>query len=125
MLKRILIIEDDPVTLKKYVDILSKQFMVETAADGLEGFNKVLKGGYDLILLDAVLPTIDGFTILDKVKKSLPQHPNGPILFMTNLIGEEVVEQCLSKGAAGYLMKIDITKEKLIEQVRQMVGSKN
>lgn len=79
-MKKILIIEDDSSIAaieRDYLEI--EHFQVEIAADGTKGLEKALNGGFDLILLDLMLPGIDGFTVCRKLREAL----DIPILMIT------------------------------------------
>lgn len=63
--KRILLVEDDALLQKLYSDLLTgEQFFVETASDGLTAYEKMKQGGWDLVLLDILLPELDGIEIV-------------------------------------------------------------
>jgi CheY-like chemotaxis protein len=118
--KRILIVEDDPLTLKVYSTVLtSSGFIVDTAEEGMMGLEKIKEGGFDLILLDAMLPKMDGLTILAKIREVPPVKPNGPIVLTTNLAGEELQKQALTQGAIACLRKTDLSPEQLLDEVKR------
>ena len=76
--KKILIVEDDQFLREFYVELLQGEgYMIDSAADGEEGFNKIHNGGYDLVLLDIMLPKKDGVQILEANKATPPIHSNG------------------------------------------------
>jgi len=83
---KILLIEDEAGIRQVYADVLKKEgYTVETAEDGEAGLEKIKTGGYSLILLDIMLPKMDGLAILTELKKKAPQEANGPIVLLTNL----------------------------------------
>src|SRR3990167_4806875 len=84
---RVLIVEDEEYLRDIYYEILSEEgFYVETAQEGNEGLLKVRQGGWDLILMDVILPNIDGIEIIRRVKTNEPpEKPNKKIIFLTNL----------------------------------------
>ena len=68
--KKILVVEDEEYIRDLYVQILQKEgYLVDSASDGEEAFMKMSKKEYDLILLDIILPKIDGLQVLEKLKK--------------------------------------------------------
>lgn len=122
MAKRILIVDDDLYIRELYVEVLTDAgFAVEAAIDGREGLNKLLIGGYDLILLDVMMPQLDGLQVLSTVAESTPQNKNGPIVLLTNLSHDPIIQEGLSKGAASYLIKADITPEELVKKIQTML----
>jgi DNA-binding response OmpR family regulator len=87
MSKKILIIEDEEALLDIYVTLLKEEgFEVDGARDGQEGLDKMLTGGYDLVLLDIIMPRLNGRDVLTKYKESAPKLPNKKIVPLTNLV---------------------------------------
>src|SRR3989344_7908007 len=104
--KKILIVEDDQFLREFYEELLvGEGFSVETAEDGEIGSNKAKEGGFDLILLDIMLPKKDGLQVLRDLKLSPAKSPNGPVVVLTNLGQDIVIKQCFALGAVGYLIK--------------------
>ncbi|KKR93534.1 MAG: hypothetical protein UU44_C0002G0195 [Candidatus Daviesbacteria bacterium GW2011_GWB1_41_15] len=102
---KILIVDDDDDIRNIYKDYLTANgFKVELATNGQEGLSKILQGGYDLILLDIMMPKIDGLGILRRLKeKPLNQNVyNGPIVVLSALRQDEVYNEALRLGAKGY-----------------------
>lgn len=120
MNKRILIIDDDLYLRDLYKEILeSSGYEVDTAIDGEEGIQKIKQGGYDLVLLDMMLPKLDGLGILTQLSQTQPPPKNGPIILLTNLGHEPVIQEALQKGAVAYLIKADITPDQLLSEVKK------
>ncbi len=121
--QRILIVEDDQLLRDLYVELLGDEgFVVETATDGETGLQKMLSGGYDLVLLDIMLPKKDGLQILEEVKRRGTSNPNGPIVLLTNLGQDEVIKHGLSAGASGYLIKSALTPDQVLHEVRTFLA---
>jgi DNA-binding response OmpR family regulator len=78
---RILVVEDDPSILNGLLDVLVfNGYAVEGAADGGQGLSAALEKAFDLLILDVMLPTLDGFSICRQVKKKASSggdHPHG------------------------------------------------
>ena len=122
--KRILVIEDEAFLRDLYIEILSDAgFTVESAIDGQEGLKKIQQGGYDLILLDIVLPKMDGIEILKALKNNPPANPNGSIVMLTNLGQEAVISEGVSLGVRGHIIKSDYTPEQLVNEVKHLLSS--
>ena len=120
MNKRILIIDDDLYLRDLYEEVLKNAgYEVDTAIDGEEGIEKIKQDGYDLILLDMMLPKIDGLGILTQLSQTQPHPKNGPIILLTNLGHEPVLQEALQKGAVAYLIKADITPDQLLNEVKK------
>lgn len=85
-MKKILVIEDEKDIqniIKAFLE--NAEYKVETADDGLDAINLIQKNNYDLILLDIMLPKIDGFTVCEMIRK----NSNIPIIILTALTDEE------------------------------------
>jgi CheY-like chemotaxis protein len=114
---KILLVEDDMFLRDIYSETLSGGgFDVATAADGNEALNKIKQGGWDVILLDVVLPGLSGIQIMDQVKTFL-EKPAKHILFLTNSDDTKELEAVLG-FTDGYLLKSAYTPAELIEKVK-------
>jgi two-component system copper resistance phosphate regulon response regulator CusR len=99
---RILVVEDEPKTSAYLRKGLAEQgYVVDTSADGLDGLHLATTGHYDLILLDVMLPGIDGWTVLQGVRRRQPT----PILFLSALADVDDRVKGLRLGADDYLAK--------------------
>lgn len=118
---KILIIEDDQFLRDLMERKLEKEgFQVETAIEGEAGLQKIQSWGPNLVLLDIILPGLDGFSILEKVKKD-PATTNVPIILLTNLGQRDDVEKGLKLGAVGYLVKAHFTPGDIVEKVKEIL----
>lgn len=122
MAQRILVIDDDLYLRDIYEETLRDGgFDVEVCVNGEEGLTKLQAGGYDLCLLDMMLPKVDGLGVLDYVKKNPPVQPNGPIVVLSNLSHEKLINDALAKGAVSYLIKADLTPDTLLTEIKKYV----
>lgn len=116
--KRILIVEDDQFLREFYQELLqSEGFKVDAAGDGEDGLNKAQEGGYNLILLDIMLPKIDGLQVLRDLKAKYPKQANGPIVILTNLGQDAIIKQCYELGAAGFLIKSALNPDQVLAEI--------
>ena len=115
---KILVVEDDQLLRDLYVENLkSEGYIVDIAVDGEEGLLKIKGGGWDLILLDIILPKIDGIELMKQLK-NLNQLAKRPIvLFLTNLDKDSEIKEALSLGD-GYLIKSQLTPDDLLREIR-------
>jgi DNA-binding response OmpR family regulator len=122
MPKTILIIEDDEF-FRDLVDkkLISEGFNVAKAVDGEEGIKKTKEEKPDLILLDLLLPNVDGFEVLERIKKD-PDTASIPVIILSNLGQKEEVEKGLESGAADFLIKAQFTSDEIIEKVRNVLA---
>lgn len=119
--RKLLIIEDDQAILQLYTSILKGSFDVDTASDGSKGLTKAKVGGYDLILLDIMLPELDGLGVLAALKKTPPQHPNGPIVMLTNLSGDPIIKQARDLGAQDCFTKVEMNPDQLVNKIQAIL----
>jgi len=120
-MKKILIIEDDPFLNEMYATKFSQSgFQVELAVDGQEGLKKIRTIKPNLILLDIVLPKMDGFEVLKEVKKDA-QLNKIPIVLLTNLGQKKEVEKGLSLGADEYIIKAHFTPTAVVAKVKEIL----
>jgi len=116
--KRILIVEDDLFLRELYTDVLSAEgYKVDAAADGEEALQKMKVGGYNLVLLDIIMPKMDGLEVMRQIQNTPPQAPNKCVVFLTNLDKDEEIRTALKLGN-GYLIKSQITPGSLVEEVK-------
>ncbi|MFZ2664232.1 MAG: response regulator [Patescibacteria group bacterium] len=118
----ILIVEDEYDIRSIYVEVLkSAGYNVDEAGDGESGMNKIKNTDWDLLLLDIMLPGRDGLKILKDLKEN-PQLKKGPVVALTNLNSENIIQEAFSSGADGYLIKSEVTPDKVIEEVGKVLG---
>ena len=116
--KKILVVEDEEYIRDLYVQILRKEgYLVDSASDGEEAYMKMSKKEYDLILLDIILPKIDGLQVLEKLKKE-SKTISAPVVLLTNLSQEVVVAKAVDYGVRGYMVKSDLTPSDILTEVR-------
>jgi len=120
--KKILIVEDDQFLREFYQELLTSEgYQVDTASDGEAGLEKIKQGGWNLVLLDIMLPKKDGLMLLKELKSSPPQNPPGPIVVLTNLGNESIVNQVFSLGAAGYLVKSALNPDDVLKEINSFL----
>lgn len=121
---KILIIEDDRYISKMYQLKLSLEgYEVVVAENGREGVDKVKEFQPNIILLDILMPELDGFEVL-KIVKSEEASKNIPVLIMSNLGQEDHIQKGLELGASGYIVKSQFTPSKVVEQIKELLGTK-
>lgn len=124
-MKSILLIEDDPFLIDIYTTKLRDAgFLVEVAENGDKGLKVLKERNFDLLLLDIVLPQIDGWEILEKVKSQksrLKNHADFKIVILSNLGQKEEVEKGLKMGADKYLIKAHYTPSEVVEEIKGLL----
>ena len=93
---------------------------VSEAVDGEEGIKKIKEEKPDLILLDLILPGIDGFEVLSK-KKEDPALASIPVIILSNLGQKDDVEKGLKMGAVDYLIKAHFTPGEIIDKIKAVL----
>ncbi|MBZ9572445.1 response regulator [Patescibacteria group bacterium] len=118
MPKNILIIEDDKFLRELIAQKLVKEgYKTFEAVDGEEGIKKIKAEKPDLILLDLILPGIDGFEVLSRMKEE-PTLVQIPVIILSNLGQKDDIERGLKLGAVDYLIKAHFTPGEIIDKIK-------
>lgn len=118
---KILIVEDDPFLLKMYNKKFQVEgFQVETAEDGVIGLEKMKTFAPDLVIMDVMMPKLNGLEAVEKAKTD-PATSKIPILILTNLSASTDAQAAVAKGAVGFLVKSDITPAQVIAKVKTIL----
>lgn len=105
MLKRILVVEDEPLMLKFLEFRLTKDgYDVQTARDGKEAEEYIKKETFSLIITDLLMPFVSGFELLEKIKET-PTNNNTPVLVISGIKQEKLIIQGLKLGADDFIPK--------------------
>lgn len=120
----ILIIEDERFISELYTRALTKAgYRVVTATDGEQALREAVSKHYDVILLDIMLPTMNGVDMLYKMKdKNVVPPMTSKIIITTNLDQKEETRTKIEAMADGYLIKAEITPKELVNYVNQVIG---
>jgi DNA-binding response OmpR family regulator len=123
--KKILLVEDDMFLRELCVVKLEKsKYNVDFAANGTEGLQLMLENTYDVILLDIMLPEMDGFEILEEYNKH--SRPVKPIIIMlTNLSERDQVDKALTLGADDYIIKAHFSPSEIVQKVEEWLSKKS
>lgn len=117
--KKILIIEDEATLQKALNDVLAQEgYEVLGALDGASGLDLAKKEKPDLILLDIILPKIDGFDVLKGLKEGGSKIP---VIVLTNLSDINDIQKALDLGATTYLIKADFHLEDVLKKVKEVL----
>ena len=124
----VFIVEDDRFLLDMYVMKFNERgFIVDTAFGGQEALDKLGKDGNlkpDVVLLDIVMPGVNGFEVLEKIKKE-KMIPQATIVILSNLGQKEDIERGVSLGADGYIVKASATPTEVVNRVSKILEEKN
>ena len=121
-MKCILFIEDEPSLQKTFGEILKQEgYEVVSALDGETGLRLVKEKKPDLILLDLILPEMNGFDVLKKIKED-PEIKEIPVIVLTNLEGVADVDKAIELGATTYLVKAQYNLEEVVGKIKKMLN---
>lgn len=121
--KKILLVEDDMFLRDIYVEVLTKEgFEVLTAEDGEAGLS-LGQNNSDaaLMLLDIMLPKMHGIDVLKQLKAN-PISAKLPVVMLTNLTEESVVQESLGLGAVGFLVKVRYTPPEVVAKIKEFIA---
>jgi DNA-binding response OmpR family regulator len=122
MNKKVLIVEDDMALFNMYsVELKIKGYDVLNVNDGLQALPKAKDYRPDIVLLDIMLPGMNGLNILTELKSD-PQTAETPIIMLTNYGSEDNVKKALESGAADYIMKYKILPSELSDKIDAVLG---
>lgn len=121
MAKKILVVEDDKFLRELIARKLEKEgYQIVEAVDGEDALKKVKNEKPDLVLLDLILPSIDGFEVLSKIKEDI-SVAQIPVIVLSNLGQKEDVDKGLKLGAVDYLIKAHFTPGEIVEKVKKII----
>jgi DNA-binding response OmpR family regulator len=121
-MKKILLIEDDSFLSEIYTAKFEESgFEVLIAHDGAVGLGKAREEAPDMILLDVVMPNMDGFEVLHAVKED-PSAKDIPVVILSNLGEQENVTKGLELGAAAYIVKAHYTPTEVVAKVQEILS---
>jgi len=119
---KILIVEDEATLQKTLTEILiQNDYNVLNALDGLRGLEIAQKEKPDLILLDIILPKMDGFEVLKRLKKD-ENTSSIPVIILTNLSDASDIQKTLDLGATTYLVKADFHLEDVLKKIEETLN---
>jgi|SRR3989344_1052423 len=118
---KILLVDDDEFLLDMYVVKFKEAgFDIDIAKSGQEALDKLKKNTYSILLLDIVMPELDGFEVLSRLK-----HDNiansMPVIVLSNLGQKEDIERGMALGARDYVIKAHFTPTEVVEKVKRML----
>ena len=123
MPKKILVVEDDEFL----VDIITSRISVEQAFEviqaknGEQAIEKLGRYKIDLVLLDLIMPKVDGFVFLEKMRQN-DIYQNIPVIVLSNVGDQEKIDQCTSLGITDYLIKAHFTPTEVVDKIKKILG---
>ena len=121
---KILLVEDEEMLANMYeTKFKNEGFDIEKALNGEDGLKKAKEMLPDFILLDIIMPKMDGFAVLKSLKKD-EKTKNIPVMLLTNLGQEEDIQRGEELGGVGYLVKANTTPSEVVEMVKNKLNNK-
>jgi len=119
MPKKILLAEDEkPMSRAMQLKLKNAGYVVTPAYDGLEAIAALKKDKYDLVLLDLVMPDLDGFGVLTEMKS---QKISVPVVVLSNLGQTEDLKKAKELGARDYFIKADVSLASIVEYIKKNI----
>lgn len=119
---KVLIVDDDAFLSGIYATKLELEgFQVVSARDGEEGLKAAMREKPDLILLDVLMPKLDGFEVLKRLKAE-PEFKATPVIMLTNLGQKEDIEKGLADGAVDYLIKAHFVPAEAVDKIKKVLN---
>lgn len=121
---KVLLVEDDAFLREICSKKLVKEgFSVYEALDGEQALNGLVQAEPDIILLDIILPAIDGFQILHQIRSnSNPKVAKAPVIMLSNLGQDDDIKKAMEMGANDYLVKAHFTTEEIAQKIKKILG---
>jgi len=120
--KSILVVDDSRPTREIEKEILASEgYLVDTAADGAEALRAAKGKHYDLICTDINMPVMDGFTLIENIKKN-EELSRIPVIVISSMANEEYQKRAAMLGAARFIVKSSFENNNLLEAVRDLIG---
>lgn len=116
---KVLVVDDDPGILELYTDVLSSNgFAVDSVSNGASALEILKKRDHKLVLLDIMMPEMDGIQVLKTIRTDKDLYGSPVIVMLTNLALTDNIKEALDSGADAYLIKLSLSNEQLIQQVK-------
>ena len=123
-MKKILFIEDESALQRTFEEALKDEgFEMISALDGETGLKMAKEKNPDLILLDLILPKVEGMEVLKKLKED-EKTKDIPVIVLTHLEELEKVEKAMELGAKAYLVKGEYSLNEVVERIKKVLGLK-
>lgn len=120
MARHILLVEDEEYISQMYQSVLTEHgFSVDSSADGQDASQKLAnpQNSYDLIILDIMLPKVDGLTLLKQIKQTNSHHKQTPVFLLTNLGLDHIIKQAMELGANKYFIKSNFLPKDIVREI--------
>lgn len=120
--KFILVVEDDPILKNLLGHTFAGKYQTLYASDGNEALSLFEQYKPSIVLLDLMLPTMDGFAVLETIRKRTDESKDVPVIVVSNLGQEKDRERALTLGATSYLVKAEVSVEEIVAKIESTLG---
>ncbi len=121
-IKRILLVEDEPDAREIYLDILEAEGLeADGVGDGTEALDALEKKKYALVLLDIIMPKMDGVETLDRIKKNPDKYGPVKVVMLSNIGGDIAIDKAMELGADGYMLKSETEPDDFVNVVKRYI----
>lgn len=122
---KLIIIEDDPLMSRMYQKALDLfHHDVTLATDGIIGLELISKTRFDAILLDVMMPKMNGLDVLKRLKED-NKTKDIPVIILTNSVSDKVIDAAMKMGAKKYIIKSDYDPEQVVKMIDEIVNKDN
>ncbi len=124
-IKRILVVEDEKDLLESYKELIETAgYDALAVSDGYQALDALdkNKGKIALVLLDLMMPGIDGLEVLRTITSNKEKYGEMPIVILTNMTSESIIRETFELGASSYLVKTDLDYDGLVQELGKYLG---
>jgi DNA-binding response OmpR family regulator len=120
--KKILLVEDDPFLIDIYTTRLKEEgYSVEVSTSGSDCLKKISKENFDLLILDLILPDMNGLEVLKKINEKKESFMGLKIIILSNIGDKKEIEEGIRLGADKYLIKAHHTPSDIIKEIKNLL----
>lgn len=120
--KFILVVEDDPVLKNLLGHTFAGKYQTLYASDGNEAISLFENNKPSVVLLDLMLPTMDGFAVLENIRSRTDELKNVPVIIVSNLGQQKDIEKAKALGANDYLVKAEVAVEEIVAKIEAQIA---
>lgn len=120
--KRVLVVEDDENLKTILVDRLAGQYLVDDAIDGEMAVRRLNSNKYDLVMLDLMIPMVNGYELLGQMRSSENEDLSKvPVIILSNLASKESIDRAEALGISAYFIKANVNVEEVIAKAKHIL----
>jgi DNA-binding response OmpR family regulator len=123
--KFILVVEDDPILKNLLGHTFAGKYQTLYASDGNEALGLFEQYKPGIVLLDLMLPTMDGFAVLETIRKRADELKDVPVIVVSNLGADKDKDRAMTLGATEYLVKAEVSIEEIVAKIESILASKS